>query len=132
MSEAAEHNAAGVAGGNAPAPETPAAFPNRLEVLRYLQAEGWQISQTQFYAHCREGRLPRQPDGGYLRRDADRYAKNHCRRLETGERVNDTLSRLAEKKAHLEVAREEIRLECDRHDLAVRRGEYSLDRKSVV
>ena len=108
----------------APASAPPEAFPNRLAAWEYLREGGWQIGRAQFYQHCKEGRLPRQQDGSYARRDVDRYAKHHCRLLETGERINDTLSRIAEEKAATELAREKVRLERDRHDLAVRRGEY--------
>lgn len=104
--------------------EIPESFPNRLAAWEYLRDEGWQIGRAQFYEHCREGRLPRQPDGTYLRRDVDRYAKHHCRRVETGERVNDTLSRMAEEKAKVELEREKVRLARENHDLSVRRGEF--------
>ncbi len=104
--------------------EFPESFPNRLAAWEYLRDEGWQIGRAQFYEHCREGRLPRRPDGTYLRRHVDKYASHHCRRVETGERVNDTLSRKAEEKARVELEREKVRLERDRHDLDVRRGKY--------
>lgn len=104
--------------------ELPASFPNRLAAWEYLRDEGWQIGRAQFYEHCREGRLPRQPDGTYLRRHVDRYAAYHCRRVETGERVADTASRNNEERSKVELEREKVRLERDRHDLDVRRGKF--------
>lgn len=98
-------------------------FPHKLAAWEYLRDSGWQISKSQFYEHCKQGRLPRK-DGHYLRVDVDRYAKTHCKLESTGERVNDTLSRMAEEKAATELAREKVRLERETHDLAARRGEY--------
>lgn len=98
-------------------------FPHKLAAWEYLRDSGWQIGRSQFYEHCKQGRLPRK-DGRYLRTDVDRYAKTHCKLESTGERVNDTLSRMAEEKASTELEREKVRLERERHDLAARRGEY--------
>lgn len=105
-------------------PDEQANFQNRLAAWQYLQDTGWQIGRAQFYEHCKEGRLPRQPDGTYTRKAVDNYAKHHCRRTETGERVNDRMTRMAEEKAKIELEREKVRLERDRHELAVRRAEY--------
>lgn len=102
----------------------PTILKNRLEAWRYLQAGGWQIGRSQFYSHCKEGRLPRRTDGQYDRAAVDKYAKLHCRHIETGEKVNDRLARMAEEKAETELAREKVRLDRERHDLAVRRREY--------
>lgn len=98
-------------------------FPHKLAAWEYLRDSGWQISKSQFYEHCKQGRLPRK-DGHYLRADVDRYAKTHCKLESTGERVNDTLARMAEEKASTELSREKVRLEREIHDLAARRGEY--------
>lgn len=103
--------------------ETDDHFPHKLAAWEYLRDSGWQISKSQFYEHCKQGRLPRK-DGHYLRADVDRYAKTHCKLESTGERVNETLSRMAEEKASTELAREKVRLEREIHDLAARRGEY--------
>lgn len=98
-------------------------FSNRLEAWQYLQDSGWQIGRSQFYEHCKQGRLPRK-DGRYLRADVDRYAQNHCRLAETGEKVNDKLARMAEEKAETELAREKARLEKELMALAINRGEF--------
>lgn len=99
-------------------------FENRLEAWNYLKDSGWQIGRSQFYTHCSEGRLLRERDGSYRRDRVDKYAELHCRRIETGERVNDTLSRMAEEKARTELDREKVRLEKEQHDMAIRKGEY--------
>lgn len=98
-------------------------FPHKLAAWEYLRDSGWQIGRSQFYEHCKQGRLPRK-DGRYLRADVDRYAATHCKLESTGEKVNDTLSRMAEEKASTELAREKVRLERERHDLEARRGNY--------
>lgn len=99
-------------------------FPNRLEAWQYLQDSGWQIGRSQFYQHCKEGRLVREKDGTYRRERVDKYASLHCRLMETGEKVNDTLARMAEEKAATELEREKVRLEKERHDMALRKGDY--------
>lgn len=100
-------------------------FNTRLEAWQYLQDSGWRIGRSQFYQHCKEGRLLLdRKTGKYLQAAVDKYAQLHCRLAETGERVNDKRDRLAESKAEVEYERELVRLDKDRHDLAVRRGEY--------
>jgi hypothetical protein len=100
-------------------------FSTRLEAWQYLQDSGWQIGRSQFYQHCKEGRLLRDRSSGkYTQVAVDKYAHLHCRRLETGEKVNNTRSRMADEKAETELEREKVRLERERHDLAVRRSEY--------
>jgi hypothetical protein len=98
-------------------------FTTKLDAWHYLQDSGWQIGRSQFYEHCKQGRLPRK-DGRYLRADVDRYAEHHCRLAETGEKVNDKLSRMAEEKAEVELERDKKRLEKETMELAIRRGEY--------
>ena len=100
-------------------------FPTRLDAWRYLQDSGWQISRSQFYDHVKQGRVPRK-GGSYQRADVDRYAQIHCRLLETGEKVNDKLTKFAERKAEVELKREEKRLERETYELAVKTGKYVL------
>lgn len=99
-------------------------FTSRLDAWKYLQDSGWQIGRSQFYEHCKQGRLVREKDGTYRRERVDKYAQLHCRLIETGERVNDRLARMAEEKAEIELTRERVRLQRDEHDLALRLGEY--------
>jgi hypothetical protein len=100
-------------------------FNTRLDAWQYLQDSGWQIGRSQFYQHCKEGRLLRdRTTKKYLQAAVDKYAQLHCRLAETGEKVNDKLGRMAEDKATTELEREKVRLEKDQHDLAVRKGEY--------
>jgi hypothetical protein len=100
-------------------------FASRLEAWQYLQDSGWRIGRSQFYQHCKEGRLLLdRKTGKYLQAAVDKYAQLHCRLAETGERVNDKRDRLAESKAEVGFEREKLRLEKERHDLAIQRGEY--------
>ena len=100
-------------------------FDTRLDAWQYLQDSGWQIGRSQFYQHCKEGRLLRdRKTGKYLQSAVDKYAQIHCRLTETGEKVNDKRERMAEGKATVEYEREKVRLEKDQLDLAVRKGEY--------
>jgi len=100
-------------------------FATRLDAWQYLQDSGWQIGRSQFYQHCKEGRLLRdRKTGKYLQAAVDKYAALHCRLAETGEKVDGKLSRMAEDKATTELQREKVRLEREQHELAVRKGEY--------
>lgn len=99
-------------------------FANRIEAWQYLKDSGWKIGRSQFYEHCKEGRLPREKDGRYARARVDKYAALHCRLMETGEKVNETSARMAEEKAETELEREKVRLERERHELAIKRGDY--------
>lgn len=48
---------------------------NRKEALTYLQEDcGRKIGQTKLFADIKAGRLKKQPDGTFKRRDLDRYA----------------------------------------------------------
>lgn len=104
-------------------------FPHKLAAWEYLRDSGWKIGRSQFYEHCKQGRLPRK-DGRYLRADVDRYAENHCKLEATGEKVNETLARQAEEKSTTELEREKVRLERERHELAVRQGKV-VEREAV-
>ncbi len=96
-------------------------FPHKLAAWEYLRDSGWKIGRSQFYEHCNQGRLPFK-DGRYLRADIDRYAEHHCKLAATGEKVNEKLARQQEEKVATELAREQVRLEREIHELAVKQG----------
>ena len=95
---------------------------SKAQVLAYLQEAGWQIRRNQFYLHCKDGKVPRQKDGTYTRADADSYAIAHCRRIETGEKV-ETAS-LAKQKAIVQLRREKARAEREEFELKARLGQF--------
>lgn len=101
------------------------AFKSKIAVHRFLEEQGWQISKSQFYDHCKEGRLrPSRTDGKYLLSAVEKYAKLHCRRVDTGEKVNDRLERKQEQKMDLDMRRSEVQLQQAEHDLKVKQGRF--------
>lgn len=105
--------------------ETPETFTSRSAAWQYLRDSGeWQISQTQFYQHCAQGRLRRQRDGTYLRADVDKYAKLHCRQIATGQRARPSLDRIQEEKAEVDLSHAKVKLEREELKLAADRGDY--------
>lgn len=46
---------------------------NILEVLDYLQQQGWKVSKSKLYDD--QGKIDKQKDGSIIKKDADRYAK---------------------------------------------------------
>jgi hypothetical protein len=100
-------------------------FNSKAAVHRWLEDNGWKISKTQFYDHCKESRLlPSKEDGKYRLKAVEKYARLHVSMAETGKKVNEALEAKQEKKLDIELAREEVRLEREKHDLATRQGKY--------
>lgn len=98
-------------------------YKNKLAVLNALQEDGWKISKTQFYEHCKIGLLRPGKDGGYSKAAVEKYAKANLPRLDTGEKVADRADRLREEKQELAVQRERIKLEHEQLDLDERHGQ---------
>lgn len=55
-------------------------FKNLLEVLDYLQAEGWKISKSTLYE--KSYAIKKQPDGAYLKKNIDDFAAKFLRKLD--------------------------------------------------
>ncbi len=49
-------------------------FRNMLEVVDYLQGQGWKIHKSKAYGDRKAGRIKPQTDGTFLASDADKYA----------------------------------------------------------
>ncbi len=100
-------------------------FETKLDVWRFLRADGWNIGRSRFYDHCREGRLRPDPATGKYKLSAiERYAKMHVRLEATGTKVNEKLDQMQEEKLETELAREKVRLEKEIHDLKVRQKKF--------
>ncbi len=92
-----------------PAAEAPAPFRTRMEVLRYLQAEGWDIQKSALYNHHAQGKIPSEPDGSFARAAVERYARNYLRRV--GQGSNATDEALARRKQEASIKADEARAE---------------------
>lgn len=100
-------------------------FVTKLDVWRFLRADGWDIGRSRFYDHCRDGLLRPDPATGKYKLSAvEKYAKLHVRLAATGSKLNEKFSRMQEEKLETELKREKVRLEKEIHDLKVRQKKF--------
>ena len=99
-------------------------FKNVQAVKKYLENEGWQVSQSGLYKHRKEGKLTPASDGTYRRKDVDRYARTWLKLKSTGKKKQDKLDELQRLK--LEEELEKIRTDNARSRLKfdVEQGKY--------
>lgn len=50
-------------------------FVNVLQVVSFLQAEGWKLAKSAAYTHIKEGMLRPRGDGNFHERDVLQYAR---------------------------------------------------------
>ncbi len=58
-------------------------FGNLLEALSYIRSEGWKCSKSKLYED--QGKIERQKDGNFLRRDIDKYAENFLKKIDASD-----------------------------------------------
>ncbi|MDD3814409.1 MAG: hypothetical protein PHZ02_07160 [Desulfocapsaceae bacterium] len=107
-----------------PGDEMPESFKTKKEVLGYLQEDGWQIGQSQFYKHCRDMLLRPEKEGGYSLNAVKKYAAINLRRTETGQKVNDKLDRMQEERLEVELETAKVKLTREQHDLGVKQSKF--------
>lgn len=84
---------------------------SKAGVLRYLLDSGYEISRSQFYAHCADGLLKKSKSKGvYTPAAIKRYAKLHVKRADTGEKEISHSEKLATLKKEVALKREQVRL----------------------
>lgn len=107
------------------AEERPAdSFRNKKAVLDYLKTEGWQISQSQFYAHCKERYLRPDKEGKYTLKAVEKYAKTWLKLAATGEKINTEYDRKMERKLDAEIKAAEVRADREQFELETKRGRF--------
>lgn len=99
-------------------------FSTKKAALEHLQADGWQIGQSQFYKHCKEMLLRPEKEGGYSLKAVEKYAAINLRRTETGQKVNDKLDRMQEERLEVELATAKVKLTREQHDLGVKQSRF--------
>lgn len=103
-------------------------FKSKIAVHRWLEENGWQISKSQFYDHCKDGLLRPVKSGAnkgrYTLAAVEKYARMHCRQLATGQKENDRLAAKQEEKLDLELQRERNRVAREEFELERVRGRY--------
>lgn len=97
----------------------------KADVLRWLTSNGWDIGKTQFYAHCREGLLRPQKNGGnYTVKSVKKYADLHVRRVETGVKETTRQEQMRDEKLELSLQRERIAKDRDQFELDRKKGQF--------
>ena len=94
------------------------------EALTYLQEDcGRKIGQTKLFADTKAGRLRKQPDGTFKRRDLDRYAAS-LPTAGTPDKLATDAARRQREKEEQEIRR--IRVAADKEEfiLKVKQGQY--------
>ena len=97
---------------------------NWKEALTYLQEDcGRKIGQTKLFADIKAGRLRKQPDGTFKRRDLDRYAAS-LPTAGTPDKLATDAARRQREKEEQEIRR--IRVAADKEEfiLKVKQGQY--------
>ncbi len=80
-------------------------FETRLAVLAWLKENGWQVSRSALYNHCKQGRLRPDRDGLFSFATVKQYASTFLRRSSTGQKVQVELDRLQRERAQAETKR---------------------------
>ncbi|KJR97197.1 MAG: hypothetical protein VR65_24930 [Desulfobulbaceae bacterium BRH_c16a] len=100
-------------------------FPSKIAVHRWLEDNGWKISRSQFYDHCKAGLLrPAKKEKKYRLKDVEKYASLHVARAETGEKESDREIAMREEKLEIALERERLGLEKDRFDFDAKQSKY--------
>ncbi|BCL59951.1 hypothetical protein DGMP_06440 [Desulfomarina profundi] len=100
-------------------------FSSKIKAWEYLVDNGWQISRSQFYEHCRDGLLrPRKSDGAYTVKAVEKYATLHVKKAETGRKVSEYEDKIREEKMKISLERERVGLEKEKFDLAAKQSKF--------
>lgn len=78
-------------------------FPTPASVLRYLQKNGYKITKSTLDRHCKNGKLPHEPDGTYSLKQVTAYAADHVKQLSTGQTESENVTELQRKKLEKEL-----------------------------
>lgn len=102
-------------------------FKTKAAVHRWLEENGWMISKTHFYDHCKDGLLrPSKTDGKYHLKAVKKYALLHVKKAETGERENDALTRQQEEERTLDIELKRLKKENAAWELGAKERKYML------
>lgn len=99
------------------------AFNNLLEVVKFLQGEGFKISRSGIYKHSSEGKIVAGEDGKYSREKVLKYAESWLKRLD-GSRKKDELRGLQKRKLIAETDRIQAVAKRERKKLEILTGQY--------
>lgn len=97
---------------------------NIQAVLAYLDESGWQVSQSGLYKHRKAGKITSQPDGTFLLKDVDKYAKSYLKQKATGKKKQDAQDELQRQKLEKELEKLDTDNARSRLKLEVEEGKY--------
>lgn len=94
------------------------------EALKYLEEDcGRKIGKTKLFEDIKAGRLRKQPDGSFKRRDLDRYAAS-LPTAGTPDRVATDAARRQREKEEQEIRRIRVAADKEEFSLKIRQGQY--------
>lgn len=96
---------------------------NWSAVLAYVQDAGRKLGQTKFFEDVKRGRLKKQADGSFRRRDVDRYMASLPLR-ETPDGVVERAAERQRKKEEAEIRKLRADADLRELELSVKRGKY--------
>lgn len=99
-------------------------YKNKKAVIAYLSSAGWQISQSQFYNHCKNGLLRPEQNGQYSQKAADKYAKTWLKQAATGQKINERLDRMQEEKLEHDLRASKYKMEEAEFNLGIRKNKF--------
>jgi hypothetical protein len=96
---------------------------NKADVLRFLQASGWQISRRTFYRHLTDGKLKKNRAGLYTAPAVKKYAEAWNLKS-SGKTGTEELGDLAAEKTRAEIERIKTTREREQWRLELEKGKY--------
>jgi len=98
-------------------------FKSKAAVYRYLTDNGREISETQFYDHCKEGLLrKKRGEKTYSLAAVKKYAKLHTKLAETGEKERDRHDKMQDELREIELNTARLKMQEREHSLMVKQG----------
>ena len=100
-------------------------FKSKIAVHRWLDENGWSISRSQFYAHCKEGLLRvRKSDGKFTLKAVKKYASIHVVKSETGQKESEREEKIRDLKLEISLKREQVGLAREQFDLDAKQKKF--------
>ena len=104
-------------------------FKNRMEVIAFLQEQGYKVKKSKFYADCKVGLCRMAADGAINEDEVNRYVRRVGLQL-LAKRSSDPASEMLARKNEKEVERLEEQISKLRREREIIEGKY-LDRANV-
>ncbi|MGA1846895.1 hypothetical protein [Deferribacter abyssi] len=96
-------------------------FENAIEVVSFLNEEGWKVSKTKVYNDIKAGRLRRNKEGHFRKQDVLKYAETYLVRYDGG---GEDPEKLQELKLKHEIEIMEVKKRMLQMEEEIKRGEY--------